>query len=567
MFPGWVQPLLVIGLFLVIELVASNVVEPRLYGHSIGVSEVALLVAAAFWAFLWGPIGLVLSSPLTVCLVVLGKYVPQLEFLDVLLGDEPPLDADVTFYQRLLARDQDEATQLVLAQAKASSPEQVYDDFLVPALNYVKRDRERDDLTEADEQFVLRGDAGDRGRPGRAAGDCGRRRRARRRKSGSRPRRLAKSASWGVRATTRRTGWHWRCCGSCSTRPSGKWKSCRWRCSPPSWWRWPGRRSRRSSASARCRRAVWPTPATCASGCGPGCPRPESWWGVGDSRATWNRIRNSCARRAPIRSRRRCWRRAPICTTWLPVLMPEEAKTAREQRILGQAAGHGLRNEREAEAAESPIGKRLMAVRSRRLASFSFVEKGHHYDVSCSAARCCRAGFGLCSSALRPRPRRRGRSLRKGRRSGSICRKDAHLTFDGESTASTGAHRVFLSPPLVLGKEYSYTLRAEQMRGGEARFRSKTIKIRAGEETQVDLRSGYATVATAVGDEEAAENRADKPDGAPPGKPVHFDLERFLKDYDKNKDGRLSRDELPPEVRAVFDRSTSTRMGKSAATS
>lgn len=155
MFEGWVRPLLLIGLFLAIELLASNVAEPRLYGRSIGVSEVALLVAAALWAFLWGPIGLVLSSPLTVCLVVLGKYVPPLKFLDVLLGDEPPLDAHVTFYQRLLARDQDEATQLVLAQAKASSPEQVYDDFLVPALNYAKRDRERDDLTESDEQSVL----------------------------------------------------------------------------------------------------------------------------------------------------------------------------------------------------------------------------------------------------------------------------------------------------------------------------------------------------------------------------------------------------------------------------
>ena len=155
MFEGWVQPLLVVGLFLTIELLAGNVAEPRLYGRSIGVSEVALLVAAAFWAFLWGPIGLVLSSPLTVCLVVLGKYVPQLKFLDVLLGDEPPLDAHVTFYQRLLARDQDEATQLVLAQAKASSPEQVYDEFLVPALSFAKRDRERDDLTEADEQSVL----------------------------------------------------------------------------------------------------------------------------------------------------------------------------------------------------------------------------------------------------------------------------------------------------------------------------------------------------------------------------------------------------------------------------
>ncbi len=155
-FPGWVQPLLVVGLIVVLELVTANVLEPRFFGQSMGVSEVALLVAAAFWAFLWGPIGLVLSSPLTVCLVVLGKYVPQVGFLNVLLGDEASSDTEVNYYQRLLARDQDEATQLVLAQAKTSPPEQVYDELLVPALNYVKRDRERDDLTEADEQFILR---------------------------------------------------------------------------------------------------------------------------------------------------------------------------------------------------------------------------------------------------------------------------------------------------------------------------------------------------------------------------------------------------------------------------
>ena len=156
LFPGWLQPILVLGLMAVLEMVTSNVMEPRLFGRSMGISEVGLLVAAAFWAFLWGPVGLVLSSPLTVCLVVLGKYVPHLEFLDVLLGNEQPLDADVSYYQRLLARDQDEATQLVLAQAKASSLEQVYDGILVPALNYLKRDRARDDVTEADEQFVLR---------------------------------------------------------------------------------------------------------------------------------------------------------------------------------------------------------------------------------------------------------------------------------------------------------------------------------------------------------------------------------------------------------------------------
>ena len=79
----------VAGLFLALELVVANAVEPWLYGQSMGVSEIALLVSAAFWAYLWGPVGLVLSSPLTVCLVMLGRYVPSLEFLAVLLGDEP----------------------------------------------------------------------------------------------------------------------------------------------------------------------------------------------------------------------------------------------------------------------------------------------------------------------------------------------------------------------------------------------------------------------------------------------------------------------------------------------
>jgi predicted PurR-regulated permease PerM len=155
-FPGWMQPFFVLGLLVGLELATYNIMEPWLFSQSTGVSEVAVLVAAAFWAFLWGPVGLVLSNPLTVCLVVLGKYVAQLEFLNVLLGDEPALDPDVTYYQRLLARDQDEATQLVLAHAKTASPEQLYDSVLVPALNYVKHDRARGDLTEDDEQFVLR---------------------------------------------------------------------------------------------------------------------------------------------------------------------------------------------------------------------------------------------------------------------------------------------------------------------------------------------------------------------------------------------------------------------------
>src|SRR5439155_7987486 len=104
-FESWWPVLFVPLLFIVLELATANFVEPWLYRQSIGVSEVALLIAAAFWAFLWGPVGLILSCPLTVCLVVLGKYVPQLDFLVVLLGDEPALAEKVSLYQRLAAKD------------------------------------------------------------------------------------------------------------------------------------------------------------------------------------------------------------------------------------------------------------------------------------------------------------------------------------------------------------------------------------------------------------------------------------------------------------------------------
>jgi predicted PurR-regulated permease PerM len=155
LFQSWWPVLAVLVFFLVLELITANAVEPWLFGRSLGVSEVALLMAAAFWTFLWGPIGLVLSNPLMVCLVVLGKYVPHLEFLSVLVGDGPALEPEVSYYQRLLARDQDEAAQLVLEQVETGDPERIYDEVLVPALNYAKRDRERDTLTEADERFVL----------------------------------------------------------------------------------------------------------------------------------------------------------------------------------------------------------------------------------------------------------------------------------------------------------------------------------------------------------------------------------------------------------------------------
>jgi hypothetical protein len=154
-FPGWTQPFLVIGLILILELASNMLMEPLLYGQSAGVSEVALLVAVAFWTWLWGPVGLFLATPMTVCLGVLGKYIPQMEFLGVLLGDEPVMEPHTNYYQRLVAQDQDEAAALAEEYLKTHPLEAVYDEVLIPALNAAKRDHELGTLTEEDMQFIL----------------------------------------------------------------------------------------------------------------------------------------------------------------------------------------------------------------------------------------------------------------------------------------------------------------------------------------------------------------------------------------------------------------------------
>ncbi len=136
---GWFLTAGVVALFLVIELIANLVAEPYFYGQSIGVSQAALLFAIAFWAWLWGPIGLVLAAPLTVCLVVLGKYVPALRFFDVLLGDSPALSPDQAFYQRLVASDELGATRIVQSKSLRTAL-QTYDEIILPTLQYAKRD-------------------------------------------------------------------------------------------------------------------------------------------------------------------------------------------------------------------------------------------------------------------------------------------------------------------------------------------------------------------------------------------------------------------------------------------
>src|SRR5213076_2189977 len=152
---GWLPPLEVVALFLVVEFIANLIIEPWLYGQSIGVSQAAWMIAIIFWTWLWGAVGLMLATPLTTCLVILGRYVPALKFFDILLGDEPVLTPDVNVYQRLLARDEDEASEIVRQQSLTLSPIELCDRVLVPALVHAQRDLHAGLLSSEEYEYVL----------------------------------------------------------------------------------------------------------------------------------------------------------------------------------------------------------------------------------------------------------------------------------------------------------------------------------------------------------------------------------------------------------------------------
>jgi predicted PurR-regulated permease PerM len=152
---GWRGPLEVMGLFTVLELFTNLVLETVLYAGAAGVSQVALLVSVAFWTWLWGPLGLLMATPLTVCLVVLGKHVPGLELFCTLMADTPALAPEYAYYQRLLARDQSEAADLIERHIRTESPDTVYDTLILPALNYAERDRIEQRLSPDEESSVV----------------------------------------------------------------------------------------------------------------------------------------------------------------------------------------------------------------------------------------------------------------------------------------------------------------------------------------------------------------------------------------------------------------------------
>jgi hypothetical protein len=147
-FDDWNGTLLVIAYLASVELVSNNVFEPLVYGASVGLSPFAVIIAAVFWTWLWGSVGLVLAIPLTVCLVVLGRYVPQLQFLAILLGDEPALAPAVRLFQRLLAQDTDEADELVETECREHGIEHACDTLVLPALSLVDYERRLGRLDE-----------------------------------------------------------------------------------------------------------------------------------------------------------------------------------------------------------------------------------------------------------------------------------------------------------------------------------------------------------------------------------------------------------------------------------
>jgi len=153
--PGWNMLLMSVGLFLVLDLTTANAIEPRLYGSSTGVSPLAILLSAMFWATLWGPIGLILATPMTVCLVVIGRHLPQFQFLETLLGSEPVLSPPERLYQRMLRGDAEDAIDMTEDYVEEYGAEQYLQDVMLPALHLATRDlSDRPEALYQRRQFV-----------------------------------------------------------------------------------------------------------------------------------------------------------------------------------------------------------------------------------------------------------------------------------------------------------------------------------------------------------------------------------------------------------------------------
>lgn len=152
--PGWSQPIETIALFLVIELITGNVLEPWLYGASTGLSATAIIISAVFWTWVWGAGGLLLATPMTVCLVVLGRHVPALSFLHVMFGNVPPIAPENRFYQRLLADDTDELEDMIEEYHRRGATLELFDEVVLPALQLAEDDRASDTISRQEHREI-----------------------------------------------------------------------------------------------------------------------------------------------------------------------------------------------------------------------------------------------------------------------------------------------------------------------------------------------------------------------------------------------------------------------------
>ena len=153
---GWSQPIYLISFFVLSELFTNNVVETLVFGKSTGLTPIALVIAASFWALIWGPVGLLLSTPLTVCLVVLGQHLPHLRSLKVLLAEQPSLDPQLQFFQRLLSGDAIEAKRVFDEHAAAHGRNRAFDEIVIPALRWTRRERTKEVVTADEEAFIYK---------------------------------------------------------------------------------------------------------------------------------------------------------------------------------------------------------------------------------------------------------------------------------------------------------------------------------------------------------------------------------------------------------------------------
>src|SRR4051812_25674606 len=153
-FPNWYTALAVLGLFVFSDQLIGGFIEPIVVGHRVGVSPVALLVAAIFWGWLWGPVGLLLATPITVCLTVGGEFIPALRIFSIMFGSEDPLEGYLSFYNRLLLRDRTGAIAIADRYAETATMEEIFNDLFIPTLSFAQEELDRKRITQAHDHFI-----------------------------------------------------------------------------------------------------------------------------------------------------------------------------------------------------------------------------------------------------------------------------------------------------------------------------------------------------------------------------------------------------------------------------